>query len=274
MSVRCARLRPGLRGQARPGRPVRRPEPRAAGRFLRMLAEVPRFHRAARRLLAAGAPGDLTFGEFLRRGGYSGYFQAHFALPLVAAVWSCPAGTALEYPGRVPVRLPGQPRDAVGVRLAALAHRDRRFPVLRRAGRAAAGLTSGSAPRSARCAATRTAPRYGTRPGQAHRFDAVVIATHPGPGAAAARAGRPGPSGRCSARSATPRTRPCCTPTPGCCRAAAVSAPRGTTSSATARPATGRARGQLPHEPAAGPARRPRLHRDAERGGRRRPSAG
>jgi uncharacterized protein len=71
---------------------------RGGHRFLRMLADVPRFHRAARRLLADGAPGDLTFGAFLRRGGYSGYFQAHFALPLVAAVWSCPAGTALEYP--------------------------------------------------------------------------------------------------------------------------------------------------------------------------------
>jgi uncharacterized protein len=68
------------------------------GRFVRMLAEVPRFHRAARHLLAAGGPGDLTFGEFLRGGGYSGYFQAHFALPLVGAVWSCPVGTALEYP--------------------------------------------------------------------------------------------------------------------------------------------------------------------------------
>ncbi len=69
---------------------------RGRGRYLRMLAEVPRFHRAARRLLAS--PEDLTFGEFLDRGGYSGYFQAHFALPVVAAVWSCPPGTALSYP--------------------------------------------------------------------------------------------------------------------------------------------------------------------------------
>ncbi len=68
------------------------------GRYLRMLAEVPRFHRAARRLLATPRAGDLTFGEFLDQGGYSAYFQAHFALPLVAAVWSCPPGTALSYP--------------------------------------------------------------------------------------------------------------------------------------------------------------------------------
>jgi len=75
---------------------------RGRGRYLRLLAEVPRFHRAARRLLAArdAAPGgaELTFGEFLDQGGYSEYFTTHFALPVVAAVWSCPPGTALSYP--------------------------------------------------------------------------------------------------------------------------------------------------------------------------------
>ncbi|MGD0065955.1 MAG: FAD-dependent oxidoreductase [Streptosporangiaceae bacterium] len=78
---------------------------RGRGRYLRLLAEVPRFHRAARRLLAAPAARDaaplgaeLTFGEFLDQGGYSEYFTAHFALPVVAAVWSCPPGTALSYP--------------------------------------------------------------------------------------------------------------------------------------------------------------------------------
>ncbi|MFD9728504.1 NAD(P)/FAD-dependent oxidoreductase [Streptomyces sp. NPDC059072] len=68
------------------------------GRHLRMLAEVPVFHRRARRLLARGAHPGLTFGDFLRRGGFSPYFVGHFALPLVSAVWSCPAGTALSYP--------------------------------------------------------------------------------------------------------------------------------------------------------------------------------
>jgi uncharacterized protein len=76
---------------------------RGRGRYLRMLAEVPRFHRAARRLLAAAdagvsGSGDLTFGEFLDQGGYSSYFKTHFALPVVAAVWSCPPGTAVSYP--------------------------------------------------------------------------------------------------------------------------------------------------------------------------------
>jgi len=71
---------------------------RGRGRYLAMLAEVPRFHRAARRYLAG--QDDATFGEFLARAGHSDYFTAHFAVPLVAAVWSCPPGMALSYPAR------------------------------------------------------------------------------------------------------------------------------------------------------------------------------
>jgi uncharacterized protein len=81
--------------------------------YLQMLAEVPRFHRAARRLLASAPPagagaggaglpeeaaGGISLGDFLREGGFSGYFTEHFAVPVVAAVWSCPQGTALQYP--------------------------------------------------------------------------------------------------------------------------------------------------------------------------------
>lgn len=68
-------------------------------RYLRMLAEVPRFHRAARALLDAD-PDDLTWGEFLERGHYSHYFVQHFAVPLVACVWSSGDDDALGYPAR------------------------------------------------------------------------------------------------------------------------------------------------------------------------------
>ncbi|MDA5282883.1 NAD(P)/FAD-dependent oxidoreductase [Streptomyces sp. NPDC054904] len=69
--------------------------------YLRMLAQVPVFHRQARRLLTApeGAR-EPTLGEFLERGGFGPYFTGHFAIPLVASVWSCPPGTALRYPAR------------------------------------------------------------------------------------------------------------------------------------------------------------------------------
>lgn len=68
-------------------------------RYLRLLTEVLRFHRKARALLAA--PGaELTLGEFLAAENFSQYFQSHFMTPVVSAVWSCDASTALEYPAR------------------------------------------------------------------------------------------------------------------------------------------------------------------------------
>ncbi|MGW6755511.1 NAD(P)/FAD-dependent oxidoreductase [Streptomyces sp. NPDC055006] len=100
MSVRCegcgleyagARGPSGLFAQARNV---------ARGRYLRMLAEVPVFHRAARRLLAESDDDALTLGEFLTRGRFSAYFVAHFMTPLVAAVWSCDAATARRAPAR------------------------------------------------------------------------------------------------------------------------------------------------------------------------------
>ncbi|MDJ0460262.1 FAD-dependent oxidoreductase [Streptomyces sp. H27-C3] len=71
--------------------------------YLRMLAEVPAFHRAARRVLnSVTSEGDATYtlGQFLAAGGYSRYFVAHFAIPLVSSVWSCAADTAMRYPAR------------------------------------------------------------------------------------------------------------------------------------------------------------------------------
>lgn len=68
-------------------------------RFVRLLTEVPRFHRAARALLAdEGA--EPTWGEFLDVGGYSRYFVRHFAVPLVSCVWSSGESDSLAYPAR------------------------------------------------------------------------------------------------------------------------------------------------------------------------------
>ncbi|MFE1382478.1 NAD(P)/FAD-dependent oxidoreductase [Streptomyces sp. NPDC058740] len=67
------------------------------GRHLRMLADVPRFHRAARRLLATG-DSTASLADFLRAHRFSAHFVSHFAVPLVAAVWSCAPDTALLYP--------------------------------------------------------------------------------------------------------------------------------------------------------------------------------
>jgi predicted NAD/FAD-binding protein/DUF1365 family protein len=81
-------LFPTARNLARPG-------------FLRMLAEVPRFHRRSRAVLEGAADGDdRTLREFLDEGGFSPYFRRQFMEPLVAAVWSCDPAVALDYPAR------------------------------------------------------------------------------------------------------------------------------------------------------------------------------
>ena len=112
------------------------------------------------------------------RGGFSRYFTAHFALPLVAAVWSCPTGTALRYPARYlfaflanhgMLSVSGSPpwRTVTGGSRCYVE-------------RAANGCTTSGCPRRCtRCAATRTTPRCWTPAGETYRFDAVVIATHP-----------------------------------------------------------------------------------------------
>ncbi len=68
-------------------------------RYLYMLAEVKRFHRAALGLLQSDAD-DATVGEFLGRHGFSQFFIDHFMTPLIAAVWSSPPGQSLDYPAR------------------------------------------------------------------------------------------------------------------------------------------------------------------------------
>lgn len=79
------------------------PSVRAADpRHLATLAEVPRFHRAARKLLTQSAQSghdDLTtFGDFLTAHRFGPRFRRTFAIPLVSAVWSTEPGRALDYP--------------------------------------------------------------------------------------------------------------------------------------------------------------------------------
>ncbi|MGH1563982.1 NAD(P)/FAD-dependent oxidoreductase [Mumia sp. DW29H23] len=69
------------------------------GAYLRMLADVPRFHRRARVHLASDEE-DLTLGAFLDRHRFGTYTRRHFVVPLVSAVWSCDAETAYAYPAR------------------------------------------------------------------------------------------------------------------------------------------------------------------------------
>ncbi|PCG83355.1 amine oxidase [Streptomyces sp. WZ.A104] len=102
MSVRCEGCGLEYAGARGPAGLFAQPGSAVRGRYLRMLAEVPRFHRAARALLAQPESGAsaMTLGEFARRGRFSPYFRAHFLTPMVSAVWSCDPVTALRYPAR------------------------------------------------------------------------------------------------------------------------------------------------------------------------------
>ncbi|WP_445162225.1 NAD(P)/FAD-dependent oxidoreductase [Mycobacterium sp. Dal123C01] len=72
-------------------------------RYLLMLGEIVRFHRAAKRLLREDTTDDddlETLQAFLSRHRFSPYFIDFFITPLVAAVWSCTSDDALRYPAR------------------------------------------------------------------------------------------------------------------------------------------------------------------------------
>jgi uncharacterized protein len=101
MSVRCEGCGleyaggRGLRGVF--AQPRRLTDPR----FLRMLWQVQRFHRRALAFLHTTDEQNLTtYGEFLERERFSGYFIAHYAVPVVSCVWSAGRETALVYPAR------------------------------------------------------------------------------------------------------------------------------------------------------------------------------
>lgn len=72
----------------------------ARPRYLWMLAEIKRFHRCARRLLADPRGEAVQLGDFVQQSGFSQFFVDRFLTPLVAAVWSCPPGQAMTYPAQ------------------------------------------------------------------------------------------------------------------------------------------------------------------------------
>ncbi|MGA8211277.1 MAG: FAD-dependent oxidoreductase, partial [Nocardioidaceae bacterium] len=67
-------------------------------RFWRLLLSIRRFQKAALALLADDPDGTMSYGEFLDRHRFDAYFRHHYALPVVACVWSMGDDEALAYP--------------------------------------------------------------------------------------------------------------------------------------------------------------------------------
>lgn len=64
----------------------------------RMLWDVARFQREARRAVAEDRLHDVTFGEYLAQGGYSDEFRFGLIVPLTAATWSNAPADVLGFP--------------------------------------------------------------------------------------------------------------------------------------------------------------------------------
>jgi predicted NAD/FAD-binding protein len=64
----------------------------------RMLLDIVRFNRDAKRALRDGLAPELTLGEFILRGGYGSELSRRYLLPMAAAIWSCPVGAMLRFP--------------------------------------------------------------------------------------------------------------------------------------------------------------------------------
>src|SRR5580698_7037928 len=73
-------------------------------RFYRMLASIARFNREAVAALARPETGELTLGEYVRRGGYGQDFFDLYLVPMSSAVWSTPPALMLEFPAAALLR--------------------------------------------------------------------------------------------------------------------------------------------------------------------------
>jgi len=198
--------------------------------FWRMLADILRFNREAPALLGQDG-GDATLGDYLAQNAYSRGFIEHYIVPMGAAIWSTDPLSMLAFPARYFVRF------FHNHGMLSVNERPQWRVIRGGSARYVEALTASF--RDSRCAGWRarcTSRRAATT---------SSASTPPSSPATATRRSRCSPtrrrpSARCWARSATSRTRRCCTPTPGSCRARAGRGPRGTTTCCPRTPAASR----------------------------------
>jgi uncharacterized protein len=100
MSVRCEQCGLEYAGGRGPGGVFAQPRRLLDWRFIRLLLQVRRFHQRAAAFLRTAGDDLTTYGEFLSREGFTDYFIAHYAIPVVSCVWSAGRESSLRYPAR------------------------------------------------------------------------------------------------------------------------------------------------------------------------------
>lgn len=70
-------------------------------RFHRMVADLVRFNREAKKFIRSGEDDDISLREYLALGGYSQYFIERLIVPQVSAVWSADPAQLYEFPARI-----------------------------------------------------------------------------------------------------------------------------------------------------------------------------
>lgn len=158
-------------------RPLAQPANAVRPWFARLLVDVARFLRSARRILDDPRYQRSTLAEYLDAEGYSGAFRDHYLVPLTAAIWSAPPGLALELPATYAVRF----FDNHGM----LGFRRHRWKTVaggsREYVRALLERIRGSLRRRSPVVELRRAPDavwIRTRDADPERFDGAVVATH------------------------------------------------------------------------------------------------
>lgn len=73
-------------------------------RFLRMLVDVSKFHKDARRALRQGFPAGQTLGSFVAANRYGRTFARDFLKPMASAIWSTPSARIFDYSAEAFIR--------------------------------------------------------------------------------------------------------------------------------------------------------------------------
>lgn len=95
-SLRCERCDLEYAGSARGI--VAQPQRVTDGAHLRMVADILRFNRTARRLISDPGAQQLTLGRFLHDAGFGHAFEAHYLRPMASAIWSSGTQAIGDFP--------------------------------------------------------------------------------------------------------------------------------------------------------------------------------